>query len=206
MSELLLQTIIEKLEALEIALLKQNNSDKDASIIKEMAEQLKELRSETEVLSPGFKLMKDKMSELMKRLEACDFRLQQPLQNNFEHKHHLHKGILISAGLAIIAMFLSWGWITSYQSKKSFEANDMKYRALKVAGNKTLLGLLHEIDSLYDLDEKGLRKNVVAEEQRLIQQAEMLRLAGEKEGEANELKNQIKNNKRNEKKKASTRS
>lgn len=180
MSELLLQTIIEKLQALEIALLSQGKPDVDQTI-KAIPGQIKQLRSEIEDLSSGLAFFKDKSNELMKRLDACTFTLNQPLKNNVEHRHHLHKGIWISAGLAIAAIFLTSGWISSYQSKRNFEANDIKYRALKVTGNKALLKLLFETDSLYSVETDNFRKYVLEQEERTIKQVKLMSVAGEKE-------------------------
>ena len=65
----------------------------------------------------------------------------------------------------------------------------MKYRYFKIAGNKGVLKLCNVTDSLYQKDESLFRNNVEHEEQRLIQQAKDLRIAGEKEKEAKTLRN-----------------
>ncbi len=67
------------------------------------------------------------------------------------------------------------------QTQKQYEANDMKYRSLKVTGNKSLIQLLYHTDSLYNVKAEAIRKMTVQEELRLAEQAEMLLLAGEKE-------------------------
>ena len=85
---------------------------------------------------------------------------------------------------------LSWGWLNAHQEKEQFEANDVKYRSLKNSGNKNVLNLCKYTDSLYQKDRVGFSNDVEQEEQRLIEQAELLRLAGEKEKEAKTLKEQ----------------
>ena len=69
-------------------------------------------------------------------------------------------------------------------------ANDIKYRSLKISGNKSVLKLCEYTDSLYRKDGVGFRAGVEQEEQHLIEQANLLRLAGEKEKEAKTLKEQ----------------
>lgn len=153
MSEILLQTIIEKLEALEIAILKQRNPDNDPAAIKEIVEQIKKMRAVHDDFSMDFNVINNLTTEL-KRLSDYN-KLQQPVSTKIEHRHHLHKGIWISAVLLMTVLFLSWGWLTSYGNKKVFEANDIKYRALKITENRILLNLLYETDSLYHQDESA---------------------------------------------------
>ena len=64
----------------------------------------------------------------------------------------------------------------------------MKYRSLKIGGNEWLLKYCSLTDSLYQNDGVGFRDKVEEGERRLIEQAELLRLAGEKEREAKSLK------------------
>jgi hypothetical protein len=73
-------------------------------------------------------------------------------------------------------------------AKKQYEANDMKYRLLKVTGDKGLIKLIYHTDSLYSVNAEAIRNRTIQEEQRLAEQVEMLRLAGEKEKEVKELK------------------
>lgn len=95
----------------------------------------------------------------------------------------------ISVSLFVVMIALTFLLINAYQSHKKYTANDIKYRYFKIAGNKQVLKLCNITDSLYQKDESLFRNNVEQEEQRLIQQAEYLRLAGEKEREAKSLRN-----------------
>jgi len=64
----------------------------------------------------------------------------------------------------------------------------MKYRFLKINDNISLLKITHETDSLYNVSRIDFTSKVVQAKQHLAEQSEMLRLAGEKEKEASELK------------------
>ena len=180
MSEILLQTIIEKLEALELALLKKNAHDNESELKKTIGEQFAQLGLNRERWSSDFEQLNQNISDLMKKISERKFNSQQPSSNKVEHRHHLHKGIWISAALLAICILLSWAWFSTYQTKEVFEANAIKYRALKIIGNESLLELLYETDSLFNLSEEKFSEYVVNQEHEHKKKAEMLRIAGEK--------------------------
>jgi hypothetical protein len=78
--------------------------------------------------------------------------------------------------------------MSTYNSKKQFEANDIKYRALKITAGKNLVRIFYYMDSSYNLNADSVRLTTIQQEDRLAQQTKVLRLAGEKEREAEELK------------------
>ncbi len=86
------------------------------------------------------------------------------LNKRIEHKHYLHKGLLVSLILTLLCLLLTIGWYKSYDSSKQLRANDIKYRALKVVGDKSLLKLLHHTDSLYLLNRDSFEMNLDAAE------------------------------------------
>ena len=75
---------------------------------------------------------------------------------------------------------LAYGWINCHNEKKSFEANDIKYRYWKANGNTHLLKIVYYTDSLYNLDKDHFIQQVVRAEQQIVEQEKMHRLAGEK--------------------------
>jgi hypothetical protein len=132
---------------------------------------------------------------LTSSLDNHTFQSQQPLRNNVEHRHHLYKGIWIAVGLFIAATFFLWEWVDTYQSKKISEANDIKYRSLKLTGNKSYIKYLYDIDSIYNIKGEAIKEKTIQDEERLAEQVKMLQLAGEKENEAKELKKKAKKEK-----------
>ena len=189
MSEVLLQTIVEKLEALEIALLKENNASKDEAIQQALLKEVKSLQSEFTKLPSQFKVNNEKMKDLLESTSALNYRLDKPINEQIKHSHHLHKGIWVAVGLFIISLLLLYGWINCNNTRKVFEANDIKFRYLKVSSNTVLLKLLYQTDSLYNLNNDSFSKQVVEKEQHLVEQADLLRFAGEKKRELKVLKN-----------------
>lgn len=183
MSEVLLQTIVEKLESIEIALLK-GNPDEDLAMQKALLQEIRSLQAETAKLPLQMKLSAEKMSELLKGISALNYELEPPKSEHIKHSHHLHKGIWIAVGLFIISLSFLFAWINCISTKKTFEANDIKYRFLKVNGNSPLLKLLYQTDSLYNLNNDSFTIQVVAKEQNFAREEKLLRLAGEKKKNA----------------------
>lgn len=187
MSEKLLEAILEKMESFEM-LLKLTDNGKEE--MQQIRSELELLRNAINNLPAKLQLDPGKLNELTAGINKLQLQLQIPVKNQVEHKHHLHKGIWIAVGLFVICFLLAWGWLNAHQEKEQFEANDMKYRSLKISGNKNVLNLCKYTDSLYLKDRVVFSNRVEQEEQRLIEQAELLRLAGEKEKEAKTLKEQ----------------
>ncbi len=171
MDELLLQTVVEKLEDIEL-LFKQNNQNKTADELKKISEELKDLSSRT--------ISSERINELIKSLDACTNKLKEPAQNKIEHHHHLHKGIWITIALFIANIFLLTGWISSYNNTKQFRANDYKYRALKTMEDESLKKVLYNIDSLYKINPEYFEKKLIEKQEIFFRHPEGIRKAVQK--------------------------
>lgn len=176
MSEFLLQTIIEKLKTIE-----------GNPAIETLINEIRLLNIEMTKFPLEFKQNSEKMDELLKDIASINFKLELPKREYIKHSHHFHKGIWISIGFFIVTLLFLYGWINCIDRKRTFEANDIKYRFLKVNNSPTLLKLLYRTDSLYNINKDSFAKLVVAKEQILVEQAEQFRLAGEKKKNAGRL-------------------
>lgn len=181
MSEILLQAIVEKLEALEIALLKQGSTGKDEGASNELTTAVKSIQSEFIKFSSAFNGNNEKINGLSEEIHALRLKSDNPIQNQVQHVHHFHKQVWFSVSLFLISLLLAYGWINCNNEKKSFETNDMKYRFWKANGNTNLLKIVFYTDSLYKLDKDNFIHQVVQSEQQIYEQQKVLRLAGEKE-------------------------
>lgn len=190
MSELLLKSIIEKLEAWEIGALRDNNAGKDEAI-QAILKEVKSFQPELSKLPSEFKAISEKMREVLRSVGALNLKLENPIKEQIKHNHHLHKGIWISIGLLIISLLFLYGWINCSNTKNAFEANDIKYRYLKANANVGLLKLLYRTDSLYNLNKDLFARQVVEKEQRLAEQAELFRLADEKKKDSISSKHRV---------------
>ena len=148
MSEVLLETIIEKLESLEIALLKESHANKDNATHQALLKEVSLLKSEFINHADQLKANEEKMNGLMKSISALNFKLSIPMETNIKHSHHFHKGLLVALAFFVLSGVFLYGWIRCSNVKEQFEANDMKYRFLKMNSNESLLKITHETDSL----------------------------------------------------------
>ena|ERR1039457_5483654 len=180
MSEILLQAIVEKREALEIVLLKQDNPGKDGEAIHELAAAVKSVLSEFIKFSSIIKANNEKVNNLSEGIHALRLKSDNSKQNRVKHAHHFHNQVWLTISLFIISLLLAYGWINCNNEKKSFKANDMKYRFWKANGNTNLLKIIYYTVSLYNLDKDHFIQQVVRAEQQIAELEEMPRLADEK--------------------------
>ena len=184
MSEILLQAIVEKLEALEISLLKQGNAGKD----EELKVAVKSFQSAFVKFSSALNANNKKINGLSQDIRALKVNSGNPEQNQIKHVHHFHKRLWISVSLFIISLLLAYGWINCSNEKKSFEANDMKYRYWKANGNTHLLKIVYYTDSLYKEDKDNFIEQVIKSEGRISEQEKVHRSAREKENKYKKMK------------------
>jgi hypothetical protein len=188
MTEVLLQTIVEKLESLEIALLKESNTSKDEALQKQILESFKSFQSEAVRLTSQLNINNETLYGLSKEINGLRLNLSNPRENRVKHSLHFYKHVLLTVSLFVISLLLAYRWINCHTEKKAFEANDIKYRYWKADSNASLLKLTYYTDSLYDMDKESFQKQVISAEQQIAEQVKQFRLAGEKEKESKEFK------------------
>jgi len=176
----LLQTIVEKLEALEIALLKQSPPAKEGESSKELVTAVKSVQTELTKFNSEVRTKTDCVTHLSNQINALRLNFAHPEQNQVKHIHHIYKHIWISLSLFIVSLLFAYGWMNCHSEKKQFEANDIKYRFWKANGNTNLLKIIYQTDSLYNLDKTNFAKEVLRAEHEIAEQEKMHRLAGEK--------------------------
>jgi len=188
MSDLFMQSIVEKLEGMEL-FLKAHFTDKPQPVdLSPVLSAINAFKNELITKYSGQTLDTKTQAEVNQNMRVLLQQLQLPRKDTIEHKHHLHKGVWVLIGLFVTCFLLGWGWLASHQAFETLQANDIKYRSLKISGNKSVLKLCEYTDSLYRKDAGVFSAGVEQEEQRLIEQAELIRLAGENEKEAKTLK------------------
>jgi hypothetical protein len=188
MNDVFLQSIVEKLEALEIALLKGDNSATISEAQQPIIIQLKSCQSGIESFSRDLRNLNAKIEALSLKVSTLPKGPDEKRQDHTIHHHHIHKGLWISIGLFLILTISIAMLINTRDNFKAYEANDIKYRRLKVQADTALLKRLYRMDSLFTIDPEAFTKYTVEEENRIAERARLFRLAGEKEGEAKELR------------------
>lgn len=107
-----------------------------------------------------------------------------PGRATVEHKHHLHKGVWIAAGLLMITILLSWQWLAQIGETEQFRKNDIKYRYLKAYGDREIRQLCHRVDSIYVTRKDDFEEKVLSKEKRLWDWADSMRLSWERKQKA----------------------
>ena len=179
MNEVLLKTIIEKLETLEIALLKQSHPIKDCESLNALETLIKSVQSELIKLNSEVRRNTDCVNNLSNQIKTLRFNLIHPKQSQVKHVHHFHKHIWISLSLFIVSLLFAYGWMNCHSEKKEFEANDIKYRFWKANGNTSLLKVVYQTDSLYNLNNDAFTNGVLQAEDTISEQEKKHRLGGE---------------------------
>jgi hypothetical protein len=180
MNEVLLQTIVEKLEALEIALLKQSQPAKEGEPSNELVTEVKFVQTELVKFNSEVRTNTDCLTNLSNQINTLRLNFAHPEQNHVKHIHHFHKHIWISLSLFIVSLLFAYGWMNCNSEKKQFEANDIKYRFWKANGNTSLLKVVYQTDSLYNLNKDVFTNGVLRAEHEIAEQEKKHRLAGEK--------------------------
>jgi hypothetical protein len=192
MSDLLLQTIIEKLEQLGKDLISH------AAVSAQTPEGLKQLskvRKEYELIKKELAYTRqaitfpaDEIKQLSHRLNVCSGLLSKPVQQQVTHHHRITQSLAIGACMLMVIVLLS---VLLYNTKallSDYQTNDIKYRCLKLEPDIGLKRLLYQIDSLCRIDERKMKKEVIQQEHDLQEKLELLQMANEREGEAKLLR------------------
>src|SRR4051812_38071227 len=99
MSEVLLQAIVEKLDALSVIISKFADLSRLLSIHEALAKELALFPSEIKKLGERLTIVNNNLNKLISIAENQTFQSNQALTTNVEHRHYLHKGIWISVVL-----------------------------------------------------------------------------------------------------------
>ena len=191
MSEILLESIVEKLEGLEIALLKKDDTKENDPTGILLLKEVKALQAGITKLASSHSETNEKVQNLTSAIALLKASSGIPPQGKASHTHHLHKGIWVAIALSILAASFLYGWIRSSVSKEKYRANDILYRYLKVNGNRESLKGLYHIDSLYKSNSDDFIKHVEQQEENLAEQVRLMKEAGEKKKEGDELKHSL---------------
>ena len=126
MSEILLQAIVEKLEALEIALLKESNTSKDETMQKQILKGFKDFQSEVGKFAFQLNINNEKLHGFSKEINAAGLKMDNLTKSQVKHIHRYYSHLLVTVSLFLISLLLAYGWINCHNEKKAFEANDIK--------------------------------------------------------------------------------
>jgi hypothetical protein len=188
MSDLLLQTIVDKLSQLESLIASKGTGSESNAQLNEVKQECRLIKEQITLMSQTVGPIPESMKRLSIRLDACTKALMIPVQQRVKHHHHLSYGLLLSAVLFIVVVFLSI-WLYSNHSRfKELIANDIKYRSIKLLSVKDFRSIVHRVDSIYNIDRNRFKDSIIRKEQILQRRSELLQMANEREEEAKRLR------------------
>jgi hypothetical protein len=183
MSEILLQAIIEKLEALEL-LWNVDRSTQQTPI--DFSPVLAELRMLHKLLSQLSSMIEHGDRNIADVSVKIDKLIDKFSHASASNQHTTlrvkFKYLVVIAGLSALLLLFSWGWINTFINAAETQGSNWKYRYLKVSGPESTYRLMKRADSSYQADKTGFKKEVTRLEERLLSFADSIRFAGEKKG------------------------
>jgi hypothetical protein len=91
-----------------------------------------------------------------------------PAVETHHHHHHLKKGLIIALASILVNFLLSAALYLSYERGQQYEANDLKYRALRVQGIPQLNAWLGYLDSMYLMHPERIQNYVDQQEEKRL--------------------------------------
>lgn len=189
MDSVLMQTFVEKVQALE----------KDLGELKDQTSGQQEAQrkadSRVEEVEQAFKKLLTALSfpveqaeRLSSQLTLVCAQLRRLKQQEVHHHHHPSKAIIAAVVLFVAAVVLTVLLTQSRSRSRREQESDLKYRYLKLSPDTGLQRILFHTDSLYLGDAKNFGKKVLEEEARQQEQWRLQQQIEKKEKEVRLLK------------------
>src|SRR5665213_514667 len=109
MSEILLQTIVEKLESLEIALLKESNISKDETMQKQILQGFKDFQSEVGKFAFQLNIKNEKLHGFFKEINVAGLKMDNLTKSDVKHIHRYYRHLLVTVSLFLVSLLLAYG-------------------------------------------------------------------------------------------------
>ncbi|HWJ28876.1 MAG TPA: hypothetical protein VNS32_20195 [Flavisolibacter sp.] len=189
----ILQTLVEKVNALDKAIQEMKDSlGKQQDAISENRTYINQVEKDCKTIFQEISFPKEEMQELTYQLTIVANLLRLPPKKEVSHHHHINKGIWISVGLLVIVMVQFTLLSKAWSKKEGQEASDLKYRYLKLYADTGSQRLIFHVDSVYLQDKDEFKKNVMREEDRRLELFNLQQQIEAKDREVKELKEKAK--------------
>lgn len=136
-------------------------------VIPEHSSSIAEIKRDTQdIMSIGReqKTMMERLQKFFTALEITTHLLRHPTPAKVEHHHHFPKITWSTAGLFLALCLVSSGWYMTARNAEQYQANDIKYRELKLEADSAFLQYLYKLDSLYLANPEKMEKYVKEQE------------------------------------------
>lgn len=191
MIEVLMETVVAKLESQEKKLNQLQNSLSELSSFRDSVDAIYKA---LQIANAKINLISNhnkELSDLSFKLQAINENFVRLKERKRSRSHYLHKAILVSGTLFIIITTLAVLLLQERSKVKNLLEVDIKYRYLKVSGNQSVNKLLKQCDSLYIYDPRGMEESIIQKEQGLVEMTESLQQSEQKEIKAKQPKRKV---------------
>jgi len=175
-SQIMIDTFISKFQNQDQRIADQEGKivqlEKDVKAVPDHSKDLAEIKKnnqEQAAVSRKQTAMMEQLDVFFKKLGIAIDILKSPVTSTIQHHHHFPKIAWVTAGLFLALCLACSGWYVTARSSEQYQANDIKYRNLKLVVDSASLGRLYRLDSLYLADPEKMEK-YVKEQERLKQE------------------------------------
>lgn len=191
---MLIETFIAKIEMQEKKILELQERLKSQPELTEIISQFKSTIEGVKAMFKGIAFPTEEMRELSTDLVITNALLKQPVKQKVIHHHYMDKALWVAAILFNVVVMLVIFLSNARDQISENRESDIKYRHIKLSNDKNQRNILQQTDSLYLADPAQMQKDVIREEERRKEQADLIQQAEEKENEAKRLKEKAQNN------------
>jgi hypothetical protein len=170
-SEIMMDTVVEKVENQQQRIQTQEEKlalvEKKVNAIPDHSKDFEEVKTgvrDLKAVSNGQNAIMEKLQVFFTSLEIAVALLRRPVKSQVYHHHHVPKIIWIAAGLFLALCLVCSGWYMTARDSGQYQANDIKYRQLKLEADSAFHQYLVQLDSIYLTDPDKMRNNVIEQE------------------------------------------
>ena len=170
-SEIMLDAVVEKVENQQQKIRDQEEKlalvEKKVNAIPDHSQEIGEMKASFRDLlavRKGQNALMVKLEVFFFTLKIATDLLRHPVERKVQHHHHIPKIIWIAAGLFLALCLVCTAWYMTARDSGQYQANDIKYRKLKLDADSAFHQYLVRLDSIYLSDPDKMRKNVIEQE------------------------------------------
>jgi hypothetical protein len=170
-SEIMLDAVVEKVENQQQRIQTQEDKltlmEKKVNAIPDHSKDIGEMKTSFRDLlavSKGQNALMVKLDMFFLNLKTATDILRHPVESKVQHHHHIPKITWIAAGLFLVLCLVCTGWYMTARDSGQYQANDIKYRQLKLTADSASHQYLVQLDSVYLADPDKMRNNVIEQE------------------------------------------
>jgi len=170
-SEIMLDAVVEKVENQQKRMQTQEEKltlvEKKVNAIPDHSKDIGEVKTSFRDLLAVSKSQNTLMSKIevfIFSLKTATDILQHPAESRVQHHHHIPKITWVTAVLFLVLCLVCTGWYMTANNSAQYQANDIKYRRLKLVVDSASHQYLVRLDSIYLADPDKMRNNVIEQE------------------------------------------